>query len=399
MCGIRQGAGEPLSGETPRGAYSADAGWVHNCNIPPMALLEGDRSAKDNDMDSKLARILPSSLAALVAALPAAAQCTETVSVTVDGFTNPFLAGQPPGTSLGLDQAPAQSPYEAPLVLVGQELLRFGDVGGQVDYDLAVPAISDPDGDSLVVQVGGALGLSGFEMPAGALLGVFLPSTTNAAAAPAQLDFSTPSARDFALLQPELCQVFFIGDGLREDGLTPQDFAVPSGAEHLFLGTADPSAWNDNSGSFSLSIEHEITDIAPFCTAKQSSQGCLPTIGYSGYPTLGGAHPFQVVCANIGPGMRGMLFYGRASYVAPFQGGMLCTNQMIRRTPLVIAPPTASGAPCSSTFTFDFDAWIQSGNDPTLLPGEVLYAQWWMRDPGAISKTGLSDALRIQLCQ
>jgi hypothetical protein len=37
----------------------------------------------------------------------------------------------------------------------------------------------------------------------------------------------------------------------------------------------------------------------------------------------------------------------------------------------------------------------QNGIDP----GDTLFAQWWMRDPGAASTTGLSNAIRFTVCQ
>ena len=213
------------------------------------------------------------------------------------------------------------------------------------------------------------------------------------------MDFSTPAARDFATLSPGLFQPFYIGDGTRLDGTTKQSFRVPVGATRLFVGTADPGNWSDNGGSFDVTVEQEVADITEYCTAKVTSEGCLPAIGYTGYPTLNGSQAFDVVCDEVSPGQRGTLLYGRAPYGAAFQGGYLCTNVMVMRTPILQAPPTASGLACSSSFVFDFDAWIQGGNDPTLAPGETIYAQWWMRDNGAWSKTGLSDAIEIQLCQ
>jgi hypothetical protein len=192
-------------------------------------------------------------------------------------------------------------------------------------------------------------------------------------------------------------QPFFIGDGLRVEGITLQEFEVPAGATRLFLGVADPDAWASNGGAFDATVEQEVADTTQFCTAKVSSKGCLPQIGYSGYPTLDGGHAFDVFCSQVSPGQRGTLFYGRAVYNVPFQGGYLCTNVLIKRTPIVQAP--AGSGPCASSFSFDFNAWILSGNDPTLIPGETIYAQWWMRDSGAWSSTGLSDAIEIQLCQ
>jgi hypothetical protein len=44
----------------------------------------------------------------------------------------------------------------------------------------------------------------------------------------------------------------FIGDGLRNDGLSVQQFIVPAGATRLYLGTMDGYGWWNNSGSFEV---------------------------------------------------------------------------------------------------------------------------------------------------
>ena len=65
---------------------------------------------------------------------------------------------------------------------------------------------------------------------------------------------------DFTTLAPALNQVFFIGDGLAtiKDGKNTttlaQTFIAPTGATRLFLGTMDAYEWNNNSGSFSVTL-------------------------------------------------------------------------------------------------------------------------------------------------
>jgi hypothetical protein len=44
-------------------------------------------------------------------------------------------------------------------------------------------------------------------------------------------------------------------------------------------------------------------------------------------------------------------------------------------------------------YTFDMNAWIQSGVDPLLVPGTACFTQYWSRDPASASTTGLSDGL------
>ena len=51
-----------------------------------------------------------------------------------------------------------------------------------------------------------------------------------------------------------LKQPFFIGDGVRNDGVTPQSFVVPTGATRLYLGIMDGQQWSDNSGGYSCTV-------------------------------------------------------------------------------------------------------------------------------------------------
>jgi hypothetical protein len=46
-------------------------------------------------------------------------------------------------------------------------------------------------------------------------------------------------------------------------------------------------------------------------------------------------------------------------------------------------------------FSFDFNARIQSGVDPALAAGVLVYAQYWYRDPLVGSTTGLTDGLQF----
>lgn len=90
-------------------------------------------------------------------------------------------------------------------------------------------------------------------MPVNALLGVFLDDNIPFGVAPASIDWSG-AAIHFASLSPLLSQTFFIGNGLRSDGLTVQTFVVPTGATRLFLGSSDGFGWANNTGSHSVTV-------------------------------------------------------------------------------------------------------------------------------------------------
>jgi len=317
--------------------------------------------------------------------------------LSIGGVHNPFLAGQPAGTMASGGVAPGQSPFPVPTSFQGGTKLHFLDVSGDVHLHNNGTAPGPEGAASAILTKTTELGIAGYQMPADALLGVFLSATgPNLGPAPADLDFSTHAVRDFDSLSPALYQVFFIGDGLRADGVTVQTFIAPPQAQTLFLGTADNASWADNTGSYDLTVAEEVPEVVPYCTAKVNSKGCLPAIGWTGTPDLFGPKDFEITCSNVLPGKPGMLFYGWRATGDPFQGGYLCTKVGIRRTRFRFA--TGSGT-CGGLYRIDFDHVIQTGANPALVPGAQFYAQWWMRDSGSWSKTGLSDALAIQICQ
>jgi len=94
------------------------------------------------------------------------------------------------------------------------------------------------------------------------LVGVFLGPKPSAKA-PKTLDFSDKAlGTKFDKLEPQLGQVFFIGDGHPGDpGGATHDFVVPNGATRLFLGYADgfgfqgtPGAYGDNKGGLAVTV-------------------------------------------------------------------------------------------------------------------------------------------------
>ena len=135
--------------------------------------------------------------------------------------------------------------------------------------------------------------------------------------------------------------------------------------------------------------------IKVYCTSKTSSLGCAPAIAYSGSPSLSSPAPFTVSAANVIAQKFGLLFYGFGPAAFPFQGGTLCAQPPLRRT--LLQSSGGSLGSCSGSYSMDFNAWIQSGADPSLLPGKTVNGQYWFRDPQdpAGFGTGLTDALEF----
>ncbi len=133
-----------------------------------------------------------------------------------------------------------------------------------------------------------------------------------------------------------------------------------------------------------------------YCTAKVNSLGCAPAIDSSGAASVSSASAFSVRAVNVLNQKQGLLFYGYGQQAAPFQGGWLCVATPTRRTPAQNSG--GSSAPtnnCSGVYSFDFNAWAQSGFDPLLVAGQTVFAQYWSRDPASPSTTGLTNALRF----
>jgi len=223
-------------------------------------------TAKNNPIPLTFAKILGRST------FDVSAQCTAmyvapvNVSLNVPATSCPWLAGAASGTVANLGNPhnnPDYAPAACPKLMSGVPLtagtsLQFNSINGGAGNDPAMDSFT-PDGNPNDVQpnFGGAEnGLSNMICPLNSVVGVFLDDNVPATQGtpPATLDFSTSTTRDFSTLQPQLRQVFFIGDGLRNDGVTKQNFVVPNGATRLFIGSMDGWEWNNNYGSFTTTV-------------------------------------------------------------------------------------------------------------------------------------------------
>ncbi|MCK6445321.1 MAG: hypothetical protein L6Q99_02925 [Planctomycetes bacterium] len=138
-----------------------------------------------------------------------------------------------------------------------------------------------------------------------------------------------------------------------------------------------------------------------YCTAKPNSQGCTPGMGWFGFAVYStpGSQLFLISAAFVLNNKSGLLFYGSQPANLPFQGGTLCVQPPIKRTPIQNSGGNPPPNDCSGGFSIDFNSYIASGVDATLVPGRVVYAQWWYRDPGfsAPNNTGLTNALQFTI--
>lgn len=189
-------------------------------------------------------------LAALLLAFTAMTQSSgsaQAYSVTVAGSSNIYRADNlsgdgtlPPGIS-----------FEAG----AGKTITFSSVTGVVGCCTSWSYVVGPDGGKGVSSwsnIVGINGLSSFQSVNGALplVGVFTKGSRNEGPVPATQLYDLAHIT-FQSLFPELYQVFFIGDGVRNsDGVT-QVFNVPAEATAFYLGFADASNFNGYAGAYS----------------------------------------------------------------------------------------------------------------------------------------------------
>ena len=142
------------------------------------------------------------------------------------------------------------------------------------------------------------------------------------------------------------------------------------------------------------------TPPATYCSSKLNSQSCSPAIGFVGSPTQAGTTSFHVTGSQFINKKLGLLFYGSGANSAAFQGGYLCVKSPLTRTALQNSGGSATGTDCTGTYSYDFEALILAGTDPTLVAGATVHAQYWARDPAdpAGFATSLSNGLSFQIC-
>ncbi len=206
-----------------------------------------------------------------------------------------------------------------------------------------------------------------------------------------------PAGNEVWLPQPGGDGTPLVVSGLASTGGgTTLQLAVPAAS-----GPGDLLVKVPGAGGSTLSNAHPYdpagTPPTTYCSAKTSSLGCLPSIGWTGAPSVSATAPFRLIGSDVVPDEFGLVLYGtngRANL--SFHGGKLCVKAPVTRT----LPPKSSGSPgsppCAGVLRVDFGARIQSGVDPQLVPGQTVRAQWLYRDPGVDAfGDGLTDAIEF----
>jgi len=191
------------------------------------------------------------------------------------------------------------------------------------------------------------------------------------------------------------------GSGMNEIGPFLAALGVPEGSTWTFESITGMSAdgrvlagYGRNASFQREAWRVELPPIAEsYCVAKVNSLGCTPAMTSSGIASVSSTLPFDVGAVNVINNKNGLMYYGLAALNAPFQGGVKCVAQPSKRTALQDSNGNAGPDDCSGVYSIDVNALIQGGGDPALVVGATVYSQYWSRDPGSPSTTGLTDGL------
>lgn len=124
---------------------------------------------------------------------------------------------------------------------------------------------------------------------------------------------------------------------------------------------------------------------ASFCSAKLSSLGTLPEIGYEGIPRVSD-NDFDINVTLAAPQKTALVFWGAMPANIPFQAGTLCVQ-----SPQTRGAPKTTDVLGAATWNIDLS---------TKTPGDAESYQVWFRDPAEPSGfgTGLSNGLTVTYC-
>lgn len=172
-------------------------------------------------------------------------------------------------------------------------------------------------------------------------------------------------------------------------------------AMHTALGVAGSLVLDVEGGRLDLRflsgagvVEEHVTLLSSsytggYCVAVDHAEGCGASLSAVGTASATSASPFWLQASSVHQQKPGLLFYGYGPANVPFFNGLRCVAAPLKRTQ--VQNSGGVGA-CAGTFDYDFNARIQSGVDPGLVPGATVYAQYWFRDSGG---SNTSDAYQF----
>jgi hypothetical protein len=175
---------------------------------------------------------------------------------------------------------------------------------------------------------------------------------------------------------------------------------TPAAADYLALAIDSKDVpyvvYRDAANSGGVSVMRFAPSPSVYCTAKTSSHGCEAEIAVEGNASLSSSLPCLVGASEVITHKTGVLLLGSAPAHTPFFGGHLCLDGTIVRTP----PQNSGGAQgvddCSGSYALDLNPLLQA-DGAGFAAGQMLFAQYWYRDPLDSFLVGLSNAARVTI--
>ena len=134
-----------------------------------------------------------------------------------------------------------------------------------------------------------------------------------------------------------------------------------------------------------------------YCTALNSSSGCVPAISSTGVASLGSPTLFTVTGSNLEDNKNGLIFFGTTGQNSvPFFGGTLCVAPTLYRLPVQNSGGASTCAGSISNTLADYLAHPNGGS--LVVAGAVINSQTWFRDPAAALTVGLTNGLEFTVC-
>jgi N-acetylmuramoyl-L-alanine amidase len=288
-------------------------------------------------------------------------------------------------------------------------VLDTADTLGGGDWDVRLTRISD-----VTVSLADRVTLAN-NWPADRFVSIHHNAFTSSAANGTET-FSFSNGTTSAGLRDRVQEELLLALGLADRGSKTANFYVlrettmPAAlSEGGFLTSpidaavlASPAAWQASAEAHLFALQRHF-GIAPYlpqataplvyCTAKVSSAGCTPAIGWSGTPSFA-ASDLVVHCDHVVSQQFGLLLWSDQPANIPFFGGTLCLGNAPQRHQVAFSNGLGNGN-CSGRLALPLTSGFFIGNG--LFPGSNVYVQWWYRDPGFLpaAPVGLSNGLRL----
>ncbi len=136
-----------------------------------------------------------------------------------------------------------------------------------------------------------------------------------------------------------------------------------------------------------------------FCGGKVNSQGCTPTITYTGSPSITGPDNFVVNSVDTLNNAFGILLWSTTPGTVMLGGGTICLNGHVFRHPVQASGGNGilQGTDCSGTYTDTLNqAWF---NQNMLSAGTTVFVQYIARDNNFAEPNNysFSDGLRFTI--